>query len=195
MFGAIIKSLILVGLVGCMYVTLTRLDQYAASVVHPGENRKSVDPDRILDLQFGGYTCEGAVSKLSGFTSAQREGLKKVYTDLYDVYWPLSILATFVFLAYWATGRLFSKWILVPLLIFGVDMVENTLILQMITSFESQSAVGKTIDLKPTCTIVGTYVTPFKWALIPTQMVLFVVMIFANVIGQQKGADSKKKTH
>jgi hypothetical protein len=61
----------------------------------------------------------------------------------------------------------------------------------MINKFDAQVGSGKKIDLTPECTIAGTYVTPFKWGLLPLNLILAAVMIYANR-SQSKG-DSKKK--
>jgi hypothetical protein len=124
MLLVVLKTLVLVALGGLMYFSLNRLETYSSGVLKPHEN-----VDVVLDLQFRGYSCERAVELLSSLTPKQREGMKKMYTDLYDVFWPLSILAVNTFIAYWATGRLVSRWLIVPLLIFGVDMLENSLVL------------------------------------------------------------------
>jgi len=186
----IIKGLILAALLGGMYFSIHRLETYSKSILPKG--RENVDV--VLDLQFRGYTCERAVELLSSLSPQQREGMKRVYTDLYDVFWPLSILAVNAFVAYWATGRIISSWLIVPLLVFGSDMLENTLIVAMINKYGSQEASGiKKIDLTPECSIVGSYVTPFKWSLLPLNLILVALMIYSNRSSQHK-VEAKKKT-
>lgn len=119
----ILRILGLIALFGLAGLAIFRLNGFAAEIVHPRSN-----PDVILDLQLTGYSCDRAVELFASFTREQRNGLKRIYTDLYDVYWPLAILAINVYIVQWATGSIFTVWNTLSFALFALDMVENIMV-------------------------------------------------------------------
>lgn len=100
------KAAVLVALIFIAYINFNNLNSYAAAIVAPRS-----PPEVILDLQMLGYSCADASAVLASLTPAQRDGLKRIYTDLYDVYWPLSLMFDSPFLE-------FVFWFLISFIIY-----------------------------------------------------------------------------
>jgi hypothetical protein len=104
--------------------SLTLLNGFASDWLSP-----RTPPDAVLDLQMNGFTCERAVQLIGSLNATQRALSKLVYTDGYDIMWPLSILANFAFAVYWNRRTLLSPYIILPITVFLLDMAENLSVL------------------------------------------------------------------
>ena len=93
----IVRLIIFLSLVASAAFSLSRLQAFNDTIFTPPKPA----PDFVLDLQFGGYSCTRAQELISLLNDKQKGMAIEIYTKLYDIYWPLSVLFVTLYLVHW----------------------------------------------------------------------------------------------